>query len=334
MIVVFIVGILLRISFAIPSSHFIQIPYHRQNTEYSCGDASLEMVLHYFGPDIKQETIVDVMRTTDQGTLSLDMVRGAQFSIISSSIGKTFPSASVNNGYPQRSLGFGAFWYDSQQSWLNQLKQIIANDFPVIVLMHFDANDTGGHFRVVVGYDDNKQQITMNDPWDRDGYPRIAVWSYSKFLTCWNYTEKFSERINPYFGVGIFPWSLSISSTLGMNKMLTIKSRVNYPCFEPFDCSQFPADNVLVSLQFPNNGPYDMEIQSNQVANIGRLNGGHTSSTSWIVMCNSTCSGVTGIVEAKGFIAGSVPLSYVSTTEFYPSYNYVDVIGASKQFIV
>jgi len=119
-----------------------------------------------------------------------------------------------------------------------------------------------------------------------------------------------------------------------MPNQLTVKASVTYPCSKPFDCSQFPADNVLMSLQFPNNGPYEAVVQKNQVANLGRLIAGDTSSTSWNIICNNTCSGVSVILEAKGIIAGSVPFSYVTLNEFYPSYSYFDVLGASKQFIL
>lgn len=46
------------------------VPFHRQITEYSCGDASLEMLLHWSGMDVDQRAIMDVMRTSSyEGTL-------------------------------------------------------------------------------------------------------------------------------------------------------------------------------------------------------------------------------------------------------------------------
>ncbi len=48
------------------------VPYHRQVTEYSCGDASMQMLLHWSGADIDQRAIIDVMRTSPyEGTLRL-----------------------------------------------------------------------------------------------------------------------------------------------------------------------------------------------------------------------------------------------------------------------
>jgi len=297
------------------------------------------MVLNYFGPDVNQNILTDVMRTTpEQGTLSLDIVRGAQFSILSSSVGKTSPNGTVINGYPGRSLGYGAFSFDSQVPWLDEIKTLVSQNYPVIVLMSFEVNDTDGHFRVVVGYDDSKQEITMMDPWDR-GYPRVAVWPYTEFLACWNYLEPFSPRLNPYFGVAVFPLSIVISGSKatmmkGSAKM-KIEATVSYPCIAPFNCKQFPANNVILSLQLLNPvTPYDVEIQSDQMAIVGELNAGESKSFTWSISCNKSCGGQSVSVSAQGFIQGSLPLAYVSNSEFYPSYSYVDVIGTSTTMML
>jgi len=43
--------------------------------DFSCGDASLEMVFDYWGHDINQYSIMNVARTTrEEGTSSFDMV--------------------------------------------------------------------------------------------------------------------------------------------------------------------------------------------------------------------------------------------------------------------
>jgi len=49
----------------IPEAYLIpNVPYHRQLTDFTCGDASLEMLLNYYGPDVSQFSIVDAARTT------------------------------------------------------------------------------------------------------------------------------------------------------------------------------------------------------------------------------------------------------------------------------
>ncbi len=60
----------------------------------------------------------------------------------------------------------------------------------------------------MVGYDENADTITMNDPWDRDGDPPILTWPTTTFIEAWDYYEPNSTRVNPFFGVGIYKWPL------------------------------------------------------------------------------------------------------------------------------
>jgi len=49
----------------LPVAYMIpDVPYHRQLTRFSCGAASLEMVLNYYGADVNQYSIMDVARTS------------------------------------------------------------------------------------------------------------------------------------------------------------------------------------------------------------------------------------------------------------------------------
>jgi hypothetical protein len=88
----------------------------------------------------------------------------------------------------------------------------------------------------------------------RDGLPQILTWTYAEFLEAWHYFEPDSPRTNPYFGVAAFTWTIkpqwaSIQYSNGYQQ-IAISASVNYPCFKPFNCSQFPAQNVLISLKF------------------------------------------------------------------------------------
>lgn len=42
-------------------------------------------------------------------------------------------------------------------NWFNALKDLISNNIPVIVLTEYKVGHNSGHYRVVVGYDDTKQ---------------------------------------------------------------------------------------------------------------------------------------------------------------------------------
>ncbi|GAM16996.1 hypothetical protein SAMD00019534_001710, partial [Acytostelium subglobosum LB1] len=198
---------------AIPSQWMIDgVPYHRQETNYNCGDASLQMVLSYYGRNITQKQIVDVARTSKSvGTLSYDIARVAQFSILSQSQGtkwKNHESFEGFNGYPH---GLNAVGYSSNEEWTDSLKTSIYLNIPVIVLMHYSVESPGGHFRVVIGYNDDDETFTTLDPWDRDGQPQVFVIPYSNFTTLWNYTEVDSPRGTPFFGCAIWPLDITLN---------------------------------------------------------------------------------------------------------------------------
>lgn len=131
----------------IPDAHRIEtVPYHRQINDYTCGDASLQMVLEYYGTKVRQEQLISVARTTsEQGTLSTDILRAFHFSSTSQSMMfPTLPHSSIMlAGYPFFPIGLLALQHDAPQPigheasddsipgfWLPQLCAIIADDIP------------------------------------------------------------------------------------------------------------------------------------------------------------------------------------------------------------
>ena len=195
------------------------VPYHRQITPFACGDASTEMALHFYGADVDQRAIMDVARTTEQeGTLSYDVVRAGQFSYIRAAVGDLYPKQSPQHGWksPGRPrLGYAAFGYREEACWIDELKELIANNIPVLMLMHFAypivAHD--GHFRVAVGFDDDN--VYLHDPWDRPAdkdqpdSPRLAVYNNTVLCAMWNYREKnINVTYDPYFAAAFLPWQV------------------------------------------------------------------------------------------------------------------------------
>eukprot|EP01114_Cavostelium_apophysatum_P012824 TRINITY_DN2965_c0_g1_i1.p1 TRINITY_DN2965_c0_g1~~TRINITY_DN2965_c0_g1_i1.p1 ORF type:complete len:384 (-),score=45.27 TRINITY_DN2965_c0_g1_i1:7-1158(-) len=334
----------------IPSKYLIDVPYHMQITDYGCGDASMQMVLNYWEPEIDQLSIADVMRTsTAEGTLSVDMVRGAHFSSMSSSVGIDFPNVSLSAGYPSLPLGLAAFWRDSDEFWLDDLKFLIANDYPIAVLMHFLPNGThDGHFRVVTGYDDTTEQITMNDPWNRDGYPPVAVWSYADFKDAWYYFEPAQNARNkPYFGAFIAPLHIEadIHYEPGQNKVAYLSAYTVYPCFSPwFECkTNIPLQNLIVSLEYDvtqisiNATSWFSGNASTSSYNLGTLLPGDFAYATWTLVCQGSCVGQQVKIKAAGVVASTTPETYCcnSTDNVpmnYPAYTYTDMIGGDRLF--
>ena len=49
-----------------PSFKIRSVPFHRQVTSWSCGAGSHAMVMNYWGVDLDQRAIIDVLRTSDE----------------------------------------------------------------------------------------------------------------------------------------------------------------------------------------------------------------------------------------------------------------------------
>jgi len=328
----------------IPPQHRIDVPYHSQLTDYSCGVASMQMLLEYYGTKVIQSSIADVLRTSEnQGTLSLDMVRGAHFSPMSSSIGIAFPNSSLINGYPGTSFGFGSFWKDSKEEWLDELKTLIAQDIPVGVEMNFSPNDTvnsDGHFRVVIGYDDITQEITMNDPWNWDGNPEVAVWPYSEFLYCWNYIEPESPRVNPYFGVVVVPWNVTVAAQAIASDLVDVVASIEYVCPSPFDCTMFPVTDVSASIRLNFTDNLWLDPSSALSYPLGGMSAGQTLNAKWTVQCDGPCAGKGIAVRGTGIVMNTevAAICCNSTVSieaiWYPQYTYFDTIGGESSFIL
>jgi len=316
----------------LPVSHMIDVPWHQQFNGLFCGAASLETVFDYWGPDIDQKEIADVARTSSSGTWTYDIVRSGHFSYLSAAQGYFFPNEVPLAGFAERPLGYAAFGYSSDSFWLEELKALIAADIPVIVLMNYYPTGGGGHYRVVIGYDDAKGLIYFSDPWGRDtnhltDWTGIISWTYEDFQSGWNYAEYGLEH--PYFGAAIMPWTIKIDvkGRLNVGSTAVVSATVSYPCPKPFDRSQFPAKMTEISIQLPDGLRL---VKGASETAIGTLSAGNTVVLSWTVAVDKPVSGEQLEVTASGIVSGWVPEAWwAGSNVFYPPYSYSDAIGNS-----
>ena len=226
------------------------VPYHKQQSQFYCEYASLEMVFDYYGVDIPQQELVAVenmpgFQYASNGKATeyywTAVVREARFSNLSTSY--EFYKGSRITGYNERDLGYAAFWYGNETCWLEDLKDLIDEGYPIIVLQWFDFYEEAGHVRVVIGYDDTTGEVIFHDPWDR-GQSALLYYgqgttieertlgeksrlSYDDFISLWNYWGTYSATF-------VAPWEVDISVESVATGEYNVTATVTYPCPEPF----------------------------------------------------------------------------------------------------
>ncbi|HYM39479.1 MAG TPA: C39 family peptidase [Thermoplasmata archaeon] len=337
-------------SLAIPTSYKIPgIPLYQQIDASGCGAASLQMVFAHYGPFIDQMEIYDAART--HGTTLPDLARAAQFSNLSTTVGDRFEKGETT-GYQERSLGYAGFFYASTAPWLDQLKAIVAQGYPVIVLVHWlpgtTKTDLAFHYRVVIGYDDAKGVLMMLDPWSRQfkndmnyqgsssGFAGGKAWdtnfgsfnmTYADFLTTWNAsTTIWGVPGLAYGGVLVTPWQVQLTTTpasVSPGATATISATITYPVLAPFGSGPFPtfpASGVQATLGVGNGAV----VVGGPTAALGSLSAGQSVSVAWTVHAGATAGSVPVLVTASGLVSGSL-----GPWGDWPAYSYTDQIGGT-----
>ena len=126
----------------------ISVPFFWQDTKYTCGPASLQMVLSFLG-DFKSEFSLAkaVHVSKESGTKHSSMIEVA--------------------------CREGFFCYVNSQSTVNEIKHFLALGFPVI-LDYTEPSSDEGHYAVVVAIARGgflmKEKVYLNDPWHGANY--------------------------------------------------------------------------------------------------------------------------------------------------------------------
>ena len=318
----------------VSSSSMLSVPYHRQLTEYSCGDASMEMVLNYFGPDVDQRQIIDVARSTNaSGTYVFDVVRALRFSRLSGPPPHVptfaFPDQLPSLGYATRAFGLRSAARRGDACWAADARAIVAAGSPLILLMWYsDKPADGGHFRVLVGADDDGSLVLL-DPWDRDGQPRVVRYSEAEFCALWKYQETdpvTGVEFPPYAAVwaaGSFGGSLTVNVS-GDGTKAVASAVLSIDCPAGFDCVPSLSDVMAwivppegCSVDFPN-------VETFPVLKLGVP----LSTGAWTVACDDPMHAHSVLLFATGVVADRVPArDGWNSTEVDASYRYMDRVG-------
>lgn len=123
---------------ALSTFYVYNVPYVSQSNAYWCGPATLTMVLNFWNVNMSQEEIaVEIFDPMTNLTAISEM-----------------------KAYVQR-LGLK---YEEPEGSIENLKKYVSRGFPVIVLQKYSLQSAYGHYRVVVGYDDENRQTVTLDP--------------------------------------------------------------------------------------------------------------------------------------------------------------------------
>ncbi|KAH3757460.1 C39 family peptidase [Pelomyxa schiedti] len=316
------------------------VPYKRQVTDYACGAASTQMLLAHRGVTVDQRAILDVLRTDTQvGTLSYDMTRAAAFSFASKAQSDLFPNQLPTHGWVGHPMGAAGFsrraplgTVDVNDCWIDLLEETVNSGFPVAILMAYESPGEDGHFRVVVGWDDDT--IITLDPWDRNT-PHRMDYSFAQFCALWNYTEATNMgSYGPFFGSVLSPWEIVITFYEESNTTI-LQADIRYP--QPPSLGDKMWDSLKstqseATVQLPAVGMSLVGGQS-QTVPISIINPGDTASVEWVLQVEQQYletppAQMTVEVVAQGQVSGTVP-----AVNNFPAYTYHDFIGGRASII-
>lgn len=131
-------------------SVYLEVPFEKYAGANWCLPASGAMTFKYFGMDISQAQIAS--KVIKNGSSSV-------FRFISFA----------------RNLGFEVAY---QSKTIEEIKVLLEEDIPVIAVQNYSLNLPYSHARVIIGFDDEKEEVITNDP--TAGKDHII--SYADFL--------------------------------------------------------------------------------------------------------------------------------------------------------
>ncbi len=117
-------------------SVYLEVPYEKYAGNNWCLPASGAMTFKYFGMDVSQSQIAS--------------------KVIKNGSSSVFRFISYAKG-----LGFEVAY---QSKTIEEIKVLLEEDIPVIAIQNYSLNLPYSHARVIIGFDDEKQEVITNDP--------------------------------------------------------------------------------------------------------------------------------------------------------------------------
>lgn len=167
---------------------------YQQTTDYSCGPAAAVMALNYLGiTGVSEKELSDKMDTGYPWHLNVHGLNGTTTTKMAEALRAYNVKVETNAG------DVPPPWGEDFTKWI--INAIDKNE--VVLSKHIDW---GGHWEVIIGYDDMGTEDTADDiliiadPYDstdhrQDGY---AIWSFERYYTLWG-VNMTTQPLNEYF---------------------------------------------------------------------------------------------------------------------------------------
>lgn len=181
-------------------------------------------------------------------------------------------------------------------------------------MLHYKV-DREGHVVAVIGYDDEKQELILADPWDHKRWKGDRGGIVTK-----SYEEMMNRTVDCTLGFIMvpLPWNIkaSMPNLLPENQPITLHAYVEYPCPEPLLKSEKHVSNCHVKLELPTGLELVNPEEAIQPLGDGYFQPGDTKEVKWTVVRRGPVNGSIRI-RARGIVTNTDP------------YPYSDIIGIS-----
>lgn len=115
----------------------LSVPYFRQDTNYSCGPATIQMICAFYGYRESERDLMRLAKTTTTGTSHGNLISAT--------------------------LKFGLYVYLNTDTTLQEIKYFLDSGIPVVV-NYTEPSTEDGHYAVAVGY--SAKHLILHDPWN------------------------------------------------------------------------------------------------------------------------------------------------------------------------
>lgn len=134
----------------------LQVPYFKQDTEYTCGPTALQMVLAYYGMRQSEVALTEQLQTTsNEGTSIQHMLEVAR-----------------RNDF---------FVYMNNDASLGEISYLLTTYKAPSIIRYLEKDQNEDHYAVVVGLSDT--DIILNDPW-HGPKTRLSRVEFERRWTC------------------------------------------------------------------------------------------------------------------------------------------------------